>query len=1313
MTAIQKGLMVMVLGVLTVQGLWAAPDWEDETVIGINKEPARASGLSFGSVRSALAGLQWTTPQELTAKRYASDYYQSLNGDWKFHWVNHPDQRPADFFHTDFDDRAWDTIPVPSNWELYGYGTPIYVNITYPHTKNPPKVIGDVPVYYTAKREPNPVGSYRRRFTVPAGWSDKEVFVHFAGVSSAFYLWVNGQKVGYSQGSRLPAEFNITDYLKPGTNDMAVEVYRWSDGSYLEDQDFWRLSGIYRDVFLFATPRVQLWDYFVQSDLDPQYRDADVAVRAVIRNLTDTATTRKVVAHLVGPDGVLLQSPLCDSGPVPIAAARQTEVTLRGRVSNPAKWTSETPILYTVLVEVQDVNGETTEVKGTRYGFRKIELKDRQFHINGVPILLKGVNRHEHDPDRGQAITPDSMIRDLDLFKQHNINTVRNSHYPNQSIWYDLCDLYGIYVIDEANVESHGMGYGRESLGHAASWEIAHTDRMERMVHAHKNHPSVVIWSMGNEAGPGRNFAAGRKAILAIDQSRPIHYERDNSVADIQSVMYPSVEWLENQGRSDSPKPFFVCEYAHAMGNAIGNLKEYWDVFETYPRLIGGCIWDWVDQGLRKYTGYTNPDGSPEWFFAYGGDYGDWPNDHNFCINGVVDPDRNITAKLREVKRVYQYAKFGLVEVKTDSVQIKIDNRYYFTNLNQFEGRWELLEDGLAIASGRFSLPDTAAGQSAMLTLPVQQPSLMLAAEYFLNVSLVTTKPAFHTERGHIAAAAQLVLPYKTPAAKSAASPMPQLTVSQTDSGITVQSRAFSAQWSRYSGTLSSLVYDGREILHHGHGPQLNVFRAFADNDKWFESNFRNARLDELIYTVKDIRVRQVNAHTAQIQMVTDCLAAGRQAVGFTHTALFTVFGNGWIDVQNEIVPYGPMPLLPKIGVQMKIAESFDTFTWLGRGPHESYWDRWQSADVGVYQGPVAEQYERYVRPQDNGNKTELRWAALTDTQGRGVMIQMGGLYSASALHNTAEDFDQARHIHRVIPRDEVVLCIDVAHMGLGGASCGPAPMDIYRFTPETMRMRYTFSPLRVQRLNQMAEQGRLKISVPLPPTVIATKVKVSENRHARQISLHSPDGMDVLYWFDNPADRVRAVRYTGPFVFDQAGTLYVLTRTPEGVESLPTRHEFPKFYDLLDLDKSTWRVVRADSVQGGEGEKEHAIDGDPSTFWHTNYTSTREPMPHEIDVDLGQLLNLVGFRYLARQDSVNGRIGRYEFYVSPDGRQWQQVKSGTFENHTRWQEVFFDQPQQGRYIRLKALDEHGGSYYTTVAELDVMAVPPSRTRGQ
>jgi beta-galactosidase len=1302
MAARKKVLWVVMMSLLTPV-LWAVNDWENETVVGIHKEPGRTSGLSFDTVKAAIKGVQWNTPRQLVQKRYASDYFQSLNGDWRFHWVARPDERPADFYRSDYDVSGWDTITVPSNWEIAGYGTPIYVNISYPHAKTPPQIMVPAPADYTAAREPNPVGSYRRTFTVPKNWNGKEVFVHFAGVSSAFYLWVNGQQVGYSQGSRLPAEFNITSYLTAGENSMAVEVYRWCDGSYLEDQDFWRLSGIYRDVFLYATPSVQLRDYFIAGDLDADYKDAAVTVRANVRNLSDQTARRKVAVHVVSPDGrtetVLCRSPLTE-----VAAGTEAVIEMSGIVTEPVKWTSETPALYTIVLEMQDADGRTVEAKSLRYGFREIEIRDQQLFINGVSVLLKGVNRHEHDPDRGHALEPDSMLRDLDLMKQFNINTVRTCHYPDQPIWYDLCDLYGMYIIDEANIEGHGMGYGRDALGHRPSWQTAHTERVGRMVERDKNHPCVIIWSLGNESGDGDAFAACRKLIDAIDPTRPVHYERMNSVADMDSVMYPSVEYLIQAGKSDSEKPFFVCEYAHAMGNAIGNLQEYWDAIEASPRLIGGCIWDWVDQALRKYTGFQNADGSPEWFFAYGGNYGDRPNDNNFCCNGVIGPDQAVTAKLREVGKVYQYVKFSLDGMDEASVRMTVANRYFFTNLNRFEGQWELLEDGLVIDKGRFERLETAPGQDAAVTLAIRQPKLKAGAEYFLNVMMKETEKTFYSDKGHVAAAEQFKLDYAVPAnPRISTNAAGSLTVDEKERVIVVRGRSFAAVFSRDSGTLASLVYHGKEVLHRGRGPQLNVYRAFVDNDKWFNRDFERAGLDELIYTVRDIQVRPVDKRAVQIQILTDCKAPAQVGCGFIHTALFTVFGNGWIDVENSIEPYGKMPLLPKIGVQLFAAEGYETFTWLGRGPHENYVDRRRSAAVGLYRGPVSEQYEPYVRPQDNGNKTDVRWAALTDASGRGLMVLMDGTYSASALHNTAKDYDTARNIHRVIPRKEVVLCVDAVHMGLGGASCGPGPMEQYRLTPGPIRMRYTLCPVKARKAQEMAEQGRLSLSTPVAPIITDRKVTTADG-HSRQIAMTVPEGTEVLYWFDRTDNDAQATVYSGPFEFDRAGTVYAVCRDRAGLTSLPISRSFDTFYDVIDVDRTDWKVS-VNSFEPGEGEAVHAVDGKPETFWHTSWSRRRDPMPHEIQIDFGREHQLVGFMYLGRQDSANGRVDGYEVFVSRDGSQWDRVGTGRLMNHSNWQERRFAQPHPARYMKLSIAGEHSGQYYASVAELDILAI--------
>ncbi len=1284
-------------------------DWENESVFSIHKEPARASGLSFRRAAEAVEAYTWRTPDELVKKRYASKDFVSLNGDWKFHWVKSPALRPVDFYKPEYDVTAWPTIPVPSNWELQGYGTPIYVNISFPHPRKPPYIMDTVPPFYTASQEPNPVGSYRRSFVVPSDWKDRQTFIRFGGVSSAFYLWVNGRQVGYSQGSRTPAEFTITEYLKPGENVLAVEVYRWSDGSYLEDQDFWRLSGIFRDVYLYSTPSVYLRDFFVQCDLDEHYRDASLTIKARIKNLSGQEIAGCIEADLLDADGKMVRAPLCRTSTIRIAAGDEKEVEMTARIDNPAKWTAETPALYTLIMELKNASGRTLECRGCKVGFRKIEIKNSRLCISGVDVLLKGVNRHEHDPDRGQAIETESMIKDLELMKQNNINTVRTCHYPNQEIWYDLCDFYGIYLVDEANIESHGMGYGEESLAHIAGWERAHVDRVERMVHRDKNHPSVVMWSLGNEAGPGRNFRACREALRRIDPSRPIHYERMNEVADVDSCMYPSVEGLAHVGQSDSSKPFFVCEYAHGMGNALGNLRDYWDVFESGRRLIGGCIWDWVDQGLRKYTGHTNADGTPEWFFAYGGDYGDQPNDGNFCCNGVVGPDREVTAKLREVKRVYQYVGFDLVKATSETVEIKIKNKYCFTNLDQFRGRWMLHEDGVVIKAGEIQPIELPPRESIIVGLSIQKPKCREGAEYFLNISFYRPKETCYAKAGLEVAHAQFALDYPV-AAPEEMNPdsMPPLQVCDEKEYVLVKGRHFEAVWNRYSGTLSGLRYHGREILSRGRGPQLNLFRAFGDNDNWFRARFLEAGLSELIYRVQGLTVHRVSDKIVQIQVATDCISEHGAHLGFKQIALFTVMGNGWIDVQNSIVPFGPMPLVPKIGVQMFLSEEYETFTWFGRGPHESYVDRKESADIGLYRGSVTEQYEAYVRPQENGNKTDVRWAALTDRSGKGLMIITGGNYSLSALHNTAADFINVRHVHQVRPRPEIVLCVDAVHMGLGGASCGPGPMAKYRIEVEPVQMRYVLCPVTTGNRSKMAKQARQKFSIPEAPEIEAYRLLKQAGPkpdYSRMIRIKYADTQRILYWFDGIENRSQAKVYEEPLVFDRAGAVYAQAVSAEGLWGLPVLLQLDPFYNWVEVDKREWKIIYADSIQPGEGDAEKAIDGKDSTYWHTNWTTTKDPMPHEIRVDLGTVHTLTGINYLGRQNSENGRIKDYECYLGLEAGQWQLACKGQLENSANWQNILFSAPQKAKFIKLVAQNEHGGNYYATLAELDVMAI--------
>lgn len=1308
-------------GIAGVVAIWAAcvwaqaPEWEDETIIGINKEPARATGVSFPSVETAIKAYELKRPADAAKKWTDSPFYQSLNGQWKFHWVKQPSERPVDFYQVEYDVSAWDTIEVPSNWEMKGYGTPIYSNVTYPHPRQPPRILGEVPPSFTAASEPNPVGSYRTVFTVPSDWGARETFIHFDGVASAFYLWVNGQRVGYSEGSRTPAEFNITERLQPGENILAVEVYRWSDGSYLEDQDFWRLSGIFRDVYLFSTPKVHVRDLFVLSDLDSAYVDADLDVAVTIRNLEQAPSRCRVRATLVDAQGT--RTALGRSELVGIPSGQDASLRIARTVESPLKWTAETPNLYTVVVELLDARDQVLEVRACRFGFREVELKDRQLFINGVSVLLKGVNRHEHDPDRGHALEINSMIRDLELMKQYNINTVRTCHYPDQPIWYDLCDLYGIFIIDEGNVESHGMGYGNETLARVPSWEKAHVDRDISMVHRDKNHPCVVIWSMGNEAGGGPNFAAAAQAIRDIDTSRPIHYERMNSVADMDSVMYPTVEWVISQGQSDSPKPLILCEYAHAMGNAVGNLQEYWDAIETYPRLIGACIWDWVDQGLRKYTGNVLPDGSREWFFAYGGDFGDRPNDNNFCCNGVVPPDRAISAKLLEVGKVYQYVKFGLDQVTADSASVSLANKYFFTDLKGYVLKWQLTEDGQIVAQGRFTLGALMPGESTTLSLPVARPKLTPGAEYFLNVALTRAAETLYAEAGHAVASEQFAMPYDVPAVPqidlaslAGAEGIAPLTLEDNQQALTVKGSHFSAVFSRETGKLASLVYNDVDVLQNGEGPELNLYRARVDNDNWLQNAVRRSGLNNLTFSVKSISVMPDRSDLVHIIIVREADFQGQANSGrrggdrrgqggsqeptsLEYKTMYTVFPDGVIQVSNDIRSQG-LSQLPKLGMTFTMPKAFDTLTWLGRGPHENYVDRKRSADVGLYRGSVADQLEDYVRPQDNGNKCDVRWGALTNEIGNGLMIVTDGTFSISAHHNTVQDFDRARHPTDLPQRDAVYVCLDAAHSGLGGDSCGPVPMQKYILNAQkTMHFDFSLRPCAVG--DPLAEKAR----VPYPNF----RAPIITRDAQAMVTVESFMRGDLVIRIDNGDWRA----YAGPFEMLDAGMVEARTRLDGGLASDVGQATFEKIVPLLDLDKSQWKITYVDSAEDpGEGKAINAIDNDPATFWHTNWSSSREPFPHEIQIDLGQSLKLAGFTQLPRQGNSNGRIREYEVYVSADPGQWgNPVAAGTFANDEQRQEVRFAEPVTGRYLRLVGRSEWTRAHYASIAELDVMAI--------
>ncbi|MFS2186792.1 glycoside hydrolase family 2 TIM barrel-domain containing protein [Mucilaginibacter sp. Mucisp84] len=1007
------------------------PDWENEQVFGINKEATHVTYVPYASTGQALRDVANTSP-----------WYFSLDGQWKFNWVKQPSERPVNFYQSGFDDATWKSITVPGNMEMQGYGTPIYTNITYPFKTNPPKVMNPAPADWTVSKEPNPIGSYRRNFDMPANWDGREVFIHFNGVQSAFYIWVNGQKVGYSENSMSPAEFNITKYVKPGKNLVAVEVYKYSDGSYLEDQDMFRFSGIFRSVFVYAAAKLHLRDYFIQSDLSADFTSAKFSVKAALHNYGTKTAAGNLEVAIYQPDGTLLNSSTFIKQDITaLTTGGEKRYQLQGLVDKPLLWSAEEPNLYKVVFTLKNKKGEILEVMASEFGFRKVEIKDSRLFVNGNPILLKGVNRHEVHPKYGKTIPMATMIRDIELMKQYNINTVRTCHYPNDPAWYKLCDEYGLYVIDEANLETHGMG---DELTKNPSWKPAYVDRETRLVERDKNHPSVIIWSMGNESWRGENFVDGRAAILALDQSRPIHYEGQNDVADIESSMYPSIGDLTKEGEKESPKPFFMCEYAHAMGNAIGDLKEYWETIESHKRLIGGCIWEWVDQGVNK----TIPgDTSGKTFFAYGGDFGDKPNDSTFSIKGLVTSDRQIKPEIEEVKKIYQYISIKAGDLLKGSVSII--NKNAFINLNRFDLTWTLAADGKVIQSGILPALNLPGGQTAVIDIPYQKPTLLAGAQYWLTVSFKLHEDNLWAKKGHVVAWQQMAVPYeKTEEGTVISTPsLPDLAITESGHSLSIKGKAFALEFDKQAGTISSLVYTDKTIISNAqNGPMFNLYRARMDNDRTRERGpyieWMKAGYDSLQYSLKSFAVNKIDNKHVQITTVTDAIT--RSGFKVSTTITYTVFGNGFINVDAKFNPGKNDLDIPRLGLRLFLNQGLEHVEWYGRGPHENYSDRKESAGLGQYQKTVAEMLEPYERPQGMGNREDVHWLKVTDEENAGIMIVADGKLNFTVLHYTDQDLQTADHLYKLKPRRETVLSLDYKQLGIGNASCGPIPLPEY-----------------------------------------------------------------------------------------------------------------------------------------------------------------------------------------------------------------------------------------------------------------------------
>ncbi len=1025
-------------------------DWENPAVVGRNKEPAHIPLVPYADRRTALRG-----------ERSASPYFLLLNGAWRFRYAPNPASAPEGFAAPDYEDGEWDVVAVPGNWQMQGYDKPIYTNVQYPFP---------AAAYPRVPHDDNPTGSYRRHFNIPRRWEGRRIFLLFEGVDSACHVWVNGQPVGYSQDSRLPAEFDVTPYAHAGDNVLAVRVYRWSDGSYLEDQDFFRLSGIYRDVYLYATPSLHVRDYRVRTELDASYRDATLRIRAWIRNYgAESSQGYTLTAMLYDADGMPLFRELLQS-PVTVAGGGEVAVDFEAAVANPLKWSAEQPNLYSLLITLRDPAGEVVEAESCQVGFRQVEIVDGQILVNGVPILFGGVNRHEHDPDQGHTVSLASMVEDIRLMKQFNINAVRTSHYPNDPRWYDLCDRYGLYVIDEANLESHGLW---DIPPKDPAWRTAFLERAIRMVERDKNHPCVVMWSLGNESGYGPNHDAMAEWIHENDPTRPVHYEsaRDAPPVDVVSVMYPRLDRLVELATVEGEtRPLIMCEYAHSMGNSTGNLKEYWETIEAHKRLRGGFIWDWVDQGIRKRT----PDGVA--WFGYGGDFGDVPNDGNFCINGLISPDREPHPGLWGYKKVLEPVRVAPVDLSQGVVAIS--NRYHFTDLSGLDITWTLAADGEVLERGTLPRLGIGPGESQTVKVPYRRPEPAPGVEYWLTLHFALAEATLWADKGHEVAFAQLALPVAAPAMEMLkADSMPALELAEAGQDVTLAGTDWQLVFDRALGRLRSWRYRGQELL--AAGPRLNLWRAPTDNDAstWGERRlaiqWRQAGLDRLVEDVRAVTVSRVSPQVARIEVQT-VLGAGGRTEGFACAYTYTVYGSGDVVVDTHLAPigyrgFGPvyepasaenMPPLPRVGLTLSLPGVYDTFTWYGRGPFETYVDRKLGAAVGVYSGTVDEQYVPYITPQENGNKTEVRWVALTAASGVGLLAVGQPLLEVSAHHFTAQDLTVARHTHELVRREEITLNLDHRQSGLGGESCGPGTLPQYLIEAQEMSFRVRLRPL-------------------------------------------------------------------------------------------------------------------------------------------------------------------------------------------------------------------------------------------------------------
>lgn len=1006
-------------------------EWQDPAINEINRAPMHTSFFSYEDIDAANKGV-----------KEKSDNFMTLNGVWKFFWVENADQRPADFFKVDYNDKGWGDLRVPAVWELNGYGDPIYVNVGYAwrnqYKNNPPYV----PV------EKNHVGSYRKEIIVPADWKGKDIIAHFGSVTSNMYLWVNGKFVGYSEDSKLEAEFDITKYLLPGKkNIIAFQVFRWCDGTYLEDQDFFRYSGVGRDCYLYARNRNRIEDIRITPDLDSEYKNGTLDI-----NLSLKGNNSVVLELIDAQNNIVAVKEVKGSGKI------NTEIA----VESPFKWTAETPYLYTLRASVKR-GSETTEVIPLKVGFRKIELKDSQILVNGQPVLFKGANRHEMDPDGGYVVSRERMLQDIQIMKKFNINAVRTCHYPDDSYWYELCDKYGIYMVAEANVESHGMGYGEKTLAKNKKYAKAHLERNMRNVQRNFNHPSIIFWSLGNEAGYGPNFEAAYDWVKTEDKSRAVQYEQagKDGKTDIFCPMYYRYKACEEYSKDDSKqKPLIQCEYAHAMGNSQGGFKEYWDLIRKYPKYQGGFIWDFVDQSCR----WTGKDG--KMIYAYGGDFNRFDaSDNNFCDNGLISPDRVPNPHMYEVG--YFYQNIWTTPGDIGKGEIKIYNENFFRDLSAYRMEWEVMKDGKPVRTGIVDELNVAPGQS--VTMKLDLGNIDNCGEWLLNVKYIQKMSENLVPAGHVVAKNQIVLKEYKPsdlAFSNIEKPNMKIVVpmanDENSNCLEIVGETFNIQFDKKNGFMDSYTVNGVQMIKEGEQLTPNFWRAPTDNDYGAELQNKYS-----VWKNPELKLLSMK-HEQKENMIVVCTEYEIRSVHAKLYLTYTINNEGAVKVNQKMAAAQDVavPDMFRFGMQMVMPESFEKISYYGRGPIENYIDRNHSTDLGIYNQTVTEQFYPYIRPQENGTKTDIRWWKLFNDEGKGLLFVASEPFSASALHYTIESLDDGtqkdqRHSNEVSPSDLTNFLIDKVQQGLACEnSWGAIPRPEYRVPYANYEFTFIMAPV-------------------------------------------------------------------------------------------------------------------------------------------------------------------------------------------------------------------------------------------------------------